>query len=615
MISSRIVFYGFFSLVATAHWTTARAGEPSARNKVIVNDPDDRLSTVPTNWWTYSHQSVQDVTNTVSSQNARIVDITVEPSLTLTVTYVENAGSYFKPWLWYAGVDAATLDKAISTNNARLTSLKAFDAGGGQIRFMAALIVNAGKDAKPSWYYTDLPPDQIASNLTANNARLAQISSYLSGGRTHYAVVMVGKAASDAGSWWYTGQTPAQITSLLSANNARLIDLDYTASDGSYNAVMAGCGAGGCPASWWYTGQTQSQMQDLATQNAGRIIHSSSYAGCGGLCYSFILVDNSLASLDGSTPITTRVGQLLRAGGINGVQGLYLKQVGGPVLANLEESFVYEPASSIKALAHLYALTQVQNGAATLADSIQQYTNGPASCPDPAQPGGMEKLSTALQEMMWHSDNARTREITDTYGDGKINAFGLSIGMQNTQINHIIGCGGPVPDQLTLADAAVLYEGLANGTLLTPANQTSFASLMAGKAEFQAEGYDWTHLWDTDIPAMIAQAAPAATPAQRRDYQNMMNLAYKAGNYVNCSDSCSHVAEYIAITGWVQIPFCSGGAPAPRDYVFGLFLHGATDNSYNSSKTTVAAQNFLAAKSELLREQITAGLASCGLVP
>jgi X-X-X-Leu-X-X-Gly heptad repeat protein len=416
---------------------------------------------------------------------------------------------------------------------------------------------------------------------------------------------MVGKPANDPGSWSYTGQTPAQITSLLSANNARLIDLDHS-SDGSYNASMVGCGAGGCPAWSWYTDQSQSQMQALAMQNAGRIIHTSSYAGCGGLCYAFILVDNSLPPLDGSSPITSRVGQLLRAGGINGVQGLYLKQVGGPVLANLEESFVYEPASSIKVLAHLYAMTQVQNGAATLADSLQQYTNGPESCPDPAQPGGMEKLSTALQEMMWHSDNARTREIT---------AFGLSIGMQNTNINHIIGCGGPVPDQLTLADAGVLYEGVANGTLLTPANQSSFASLMAGKAEFQAEGYDWTHLWDTDIPAMIAQAAPAATQAQERAYQNMMNLAYKAGNYVICSDSCSHVTEYIAITGWVEIPFCSGGAPAPQDYVFGLFLHGPTDNSYNSTKTTVATQNFLTAKGELLREQITAGLASCGLVP
>jgi len=126
---------------------------------------------------------------------------------------------------------------------------------------------------------------------------------------------------------------------------------------------------------------------------------------------------------------------------------------------------------------------------------------------------------------MWHSDNARTREITDKFGDGAINAFAASIGMQNSAINHIIGCGGPTPDQLTLADAATLYEGVANGTLLTPANQASFVSLMAGKAEFQAEGFDFTHLWDTDIPAIITQAAPSASAAQKQNYQNQMKLA------------------------------------------------------------------------------------------
>ena len=244
---------------------------------MIVNDPDDRLSTVPTNWWTYSHQSAQDVTNTASSQNARIVDISVEqsaPSLTFTVTYVENTGPYYKPWSWYAGIDAATLAKALTTNNARLTSLKAFDAGGGQIRFMAVMIVNAGKDTKTSWYYTDLTPDQITSNLAANNARLTQISSYLSGGKIHYAAVMVAKRPAMQAPGGTPAMPSAQITSLLSANNARLIDLDYIAVRWQLQRDHGRLRRRGCPASSWYTGQTQSQMQGLATQNAGRIIDS-----------------------------------------------------------------------------------------------------------------------------------------------------------------------------------------------------------------------------------------------------------------------------------------------------------------------------------------------------
>jgi hypothetical protein len=65
----------------------------------------------------------------------------------------------------------------------------------------------------------------------------------------------------------------------------------------------------------------------------------------------------------------------------------------------------------------------------------------------------------------------------------------------------------------------------------------------------------------------------------------------------------------------VQIPFCSGGASTLQDYVFGIYLYGATDSSYFAGKTTLTDQNFLAAKGELLREQITAGLSSCGLAP
>jgi hypothetical protein len=611
---SRTVFFSLLSLTVIA---PAMADESPAQNKVIVNDADDTLTTVPVNWWTYSHQSLNDISSTTSAQNARIVDISIEqlaPTTTFTVTYVENAGPYYKAWAWYAGLDAPGLSSTLTANNLRLTSLKPYDAGGGQIRFIAVMIVNQGKDTATSWYYTDITPDQITANLAANNARPTKISSYISGGKIHYTAIMVAKNASDPGFWWYTDMPSKQIASLVSSNNARVVDLDYIPSDGNYNAIMIDCSAG-CPASSWYTGQTQTQMQNLATQNASRITDNRVYAGCGGLCYSFILVDNTVPSLDGANAITTRVAGLLRAGGINGVQGLYLKQVGGPVLANLEESFVYEPASGIKVLAHLYAMTQVQNGAAMLADSVQRYTNGVESCPDPAQLGGTEPLSTALQEMMWHSDNARTREITDLYGDPNINAFAASIGMTNSHINHIIGCGGPLPNQFSLMDATALYEGVVNGTLLTPSNQATFYSLMAGKGEFGVEGYDFTHLWDTDIPAIIAQAAPGATAAQRQNYLNQMNLAYKAGSYTNCADSCSHVAEYYSITGWVEIPFCSGGSTTLQDYVFGLFLHGGTDSSYDSSKTTLTAANFSAAKAELLREQIVSGLASCGMTP
>jgi hypothetical protein len=117
MNSSRIASYGLLAIIAVAQSIPARADESPAQNKVIINDPDDRLSSVPTNWWTYSRQSLQDVTDTTSARNARIVDISVEqiaPSFLFTVTYVENAGPYYKPGAWYAGIDAAGLANALS---------------------------------------------------------------------------------------------------------------------------------------------------------------------------------------------------------------------------------------------------------------------------------------------------------------------------------------------------------------------------------------------------------------------------------------------------------------------------------------------------------------------
>jgi hypothetical protein len=297
---------------------------------------------------------------------------------------------------------------------------------------------------------------------------------------------------------------------------------------------------------------------------------------------------------------------MLRSG-TDGVKGLYLKEVNGPVLANLEDGFAFEPASSIKAALHLYTLRQVQAGVASLSNVIPKYIPPlGTSCPGNTV-NGSETISTALQEMMWHSDNTRTREIGDTFGIQNINTLMMqTVGMSSSGINHILGCGGPVPNQTTLDDMGRLYEQVANGTLLNTANRDLFFSMMAGKSEYQQEGYDWTHLWDTDIPNIINQEAPTGMPASfKQAFKDRMNLAYKAGNYKLCtSGGCATYVDHISIAGWAEIPFCGSGNPASRQYTFGLFI-------YNSTSDTTSSNTFNTTKAELLREQIHAGLASC----
>ncbi len=577
------------------------AGSPAGLTApMVITSTDDRNNAAPTGWWVYSGQSLADIGNFIAANNARIVDLSIDSLGSphrFTVTYVPNTGAYAKSWWYYDGVDATQLGTALSTNNARLTVVKAYDIGGGQIRFAAVMIANTGADAKSWWWYYDQTTASLTTLWQNNNARIVQVNAYVTGGQTKYAAVMISNTGADvSGWWWYVNASVSDLVAHLNTNQARLLDLDLDPTTGNYNAVMIPC-ATDCPLWWWYVGSTGQQLLDNAAQDGARAIDVNAYSGCGGTCYAYLLINNS-------NDITSRVGQLLRTG-TDGTKGLYLKEVNGPVLASLEDSWVFEPASTIKAVLHVFAMHQVQMGAAHLTDNVTKYVPPiSGSCPGNTS-NGTESLSTALGEMMRHSDNTRTREISDTYGVNNIIGYAQSFGMNNTHINHIIGCGGPIPNQTTLDDLGTLYEKVANGTLLTPTNRSTFYSLMAGKAQFQLEGYDWTGLWSTDIPNIINQEAPAGmTGILTQTFLNQMNLAYKAGNYKICGATCATYVDHISIAGWAQIPFCNSGTTTFKQYVFGLFINNSTSDATSSA-------TFNATKTELLREQIHAGLASC----
>ena len=558
---------------------------------------DDRDNSTPTAWYIWAHQTPQDVTDTINL-GYRLVDIYVEsfsPSYLFTGVYVANAGAYAKTWWWYYGVDAATLGNHLSTNNARLISLKAYDIGSGQIRFTAVMISNTGADATAWWWYYNATTADISSLVSTNNARLTQIHAYETGGQKRYAVVMVDNTG-DANKawWWYYNASVATVVSAIQTNNARLVDMDRDPVTGNLNVIMTSC-ASGCPYWWWYVGVPQDQLLDVVNQNGARVIDVNDYPGCGSTCYDLLLINNSNA-------LTTRVGEMLRSG-TDGTKGLYLEEVGGPVLANLMNYYQFEPASTLKVAVHLHTIEQVQdNPAVSLSTLIPQYQPPPPgdSCPGNTVIGS-ESIEIADREMMWRSDNTRTRELVDYFGEANINATMSTIGMTDSSINHVFGCGGPTPNETTLDDLATLYKGVAEGTLLDGFHTALFYSQMAGTAQFDSVGYDWTHLVDTDIPAIIDDEAPAGmSAASKSAFEDDIYLAYKAGNYTLCDvGGCVY---HISIFGYAQIPFCNAGGP--REYVFGEFIYNATDEDD-------ASDTFVATKAELLREQIRDGLASC----
>jgi len=258
---------------------------------------DDNESTTPTAWWIYSGQSFSDVNNTISSRNARIVDIAVDNAAanSFTVTYVQNSGAYAKQWWWYVGIDAATLASNLSTNKARLISLKAYDIGSGNIRFAVAMIANTGADNKAWWYYFGESTANIASLVKTNNARLTALQSYTSNGQTVYACIMIANTGADAKAWWwYFNISPQTVGTYISTNKARLLDLT-PAGNGNFNAAMESC-ASACPAWWWYYGLDAYGVLDKAQNGGARVVTASSYQGCNNgssECYVTTMIGNS----------------------------------------------------------------------------------------------------------------------------------------------------------------------------------------------------------------------------------------------------------------------------------------------------------------------------------
>ncbi|HEY4302899.1 MAG TPA: serine hydrolase domain-containing protein [Gemmatimonadaceae bacterium] len=251
---------------------------------------EDNGNSAPTGWWIYTGQSLNDIKATINAKKARIVDIAVDNPNAFTVTYVANSGTYAKGWWFYVGIDAATVTANLKTNNARLISLKAYESG-GKTQFAVVMVVNTGADAKGWWWYYGKSTTDLTNLTKANNARLTSVQSYAAGGSTVYSAIMIANTGADAkGWWWYYNNTPTDITNLVSTNKARLISLT-PASSGRFNAVMESC-AGGCPGWWWYYGIDTKGLVDYPMDNGARVNTASSYPCGSSKCFVTTLISN-----------------------------------------------------------------------------------------------------------------------------------------------------------------------------------------------------------------------------------------------------------------------------------------------------------------------------------
>lgn len=244
---------------------------------------------------------------------------------------VANQGPYAKTWSWYYAQTVADLAANVSALNARIIDLDVYDVDGEQ-RFAAILVDNTGAENKAWWWYVNVTAADIATFLAQNNARLIDIDTYRLNGERRYSVVMIENAGADQKGWWYVGVSPGDVSTYLQSNDARLIALEDQ-FDGTYAVIMESCP---CPFWWYYYGLDANEVSKFLAQNGARLVSIEPYFTffpIFALRFNVVMINNSNAA-------TSRIGELLRSA-TSAPTGLYVKQVGGPVSAALQEDYIF----------------------------------------------------------------------------------------------------------------------------------------------------------------------------------------------------------------------------------------------------------------------------------
>ena len=338
--------------------------------------------------------------------------------------------------------------------------------------------------------------------------------------------------------------------------------------------------------------------------------------GCIMLLALACLVGATSARADVPGPITTRVMGILNAAG-SGTTGMYVKEVGGPVIAAQNENFAFAPASSIKVLLHLYMHDQVEASAANFTDQVTLYAGASTSCPNGAAVLGTEDLDDSAAKMMRVSDNPATRAQYEHWAPfpGTVNAYATSIGLTQTQFTNFVGCdfglAGLDGNTTSLTDLGIIYESVNDSSRIAGAIRTNFYNTMSGREQAVSFGGDFTGIWPV-LTAMVDVEKPAGMPNElRNDFVAGMTANHKGGSYQSCSTVGCARTQFLSWAGSAVFPTCESNAFSSRSYVWGAFIHGSLDPSYNGTASP-ADTAFTNVRAEPLREQMNAALAGFG---
>jgi hypothetical protein len=552
---------------------------------------NDRWQDTPTGW-SYLYGATSAQVNALSADNQRVFNIERIGANSYDAVAVTNSGDYSVAGSQISyGLTAAGLSNFLSNNNRRILDLEAYDNAGVE-NFVAVTVPNSGATAA-GWGWLFRASQADINSWIANaspSLRLIDIDTYTLGGTKYYTAVAVNNTGSNQLGWWYYwGRTGTQVTDLLTTNGARLVDIsvDREPTVGNpttlYNVVMVANNPG---AGWWYSSLSSSQVDSLLAQNGARLTALTRYSNqLGQTRFAVAMVDNANAE-------TRRIRNAIRAEIPTGDFGFRSKEVGGPVIASLNENFQFEPASMIKILHSARAMREVQTTATTLNSpvTLNTDTSPGASCPVPATTT-TPSMRTTIEQVMWNSSNEHTEALRQRYGTAGLNIFADAWNLDSTSLNHTIGCicsQWPNFNTFTARDAVSLYEQIADGSILNEDNKEElYNSLMLNYDNF-------TNSWLTSV--INDEAADTdLTSAEISAFRIAFDAAWKGGSYT-CTFSGEPTRRWRTEGAWARVPF-KGVAPFflpfDREYAITVFLNesndiaNVTDQIYDSTWETI----------------------------
>lgn len=509
----------------------------------------------------------------------------------------------------------------------RPTSISAYQSYGGTTQIAASWVLNVGTHNKTFLYEIDRTAAQV-NTIQNDGWNIEDVEVYRKGNTKYYAVLAFAAADQPNQSKWFDELTGAQVKDLYDSWHGRISDLDVQqiGNVNYYSGVMRK-NEGAYKMGWyWHTAiafddigpfltAKHARVVDICERQDGlysvaywtddaiyRYVKARSYADIlkAAAYYGYRLqaINQTIRNGDSrytgvivntKNDLTRKVGDLLRSTS-NGNVGCYLKQVDGDVLADLQETDKFYPASTVKAFFHANAIWTTATAQLNTRQIPvwQNHTSNNHAGETPT----MTALPNVVQPMMVVSSNQMANACIDFWGADSIESvcrgnFGVSTA---TQIRNKLGLGGPYNltsfNETTLTDLGSLYENVGKKFSATKFN--FFRNNMIN--DTTSSNFDGTAKQERDALGM--------NNTQYNAWRASYSWMAKAGSIPYDQDPS--INGYESIAGWMKLPYKGRAGITYKAFVFGIFKDHTTTNTLGIWTTS----------RELMRDAIHESLAT-----